>query len=291
MRQDARAHRPVALRIGRGQTDQALAALRVRGGRDEVQLPAGAGDLPRAGGLGGDLPVKVDLDGVVQADHVVVARDDIGVVGVVHRGEQTVGVAVEEVVELFRAHGKGIDDLPGVGGLVFSADAARLRHRHVSVAQHFGMHAQILQSRLGYQLSDGVRHRADAELDTGAVADKADDQLRDLFVHLRRRGRRHLDDRPVRPLYEAVDLGDVYLALFIAEGPRDAAVDFRDHPAGVFQIGRHDGRGGAQTDVALLIRRRHHDHQHVDRMDQPVSDGLRPLMVVHRDVAAQTVIA
>lgn len=59
-----------------------------------------------------DLTHHVHLDGGVDRDHVVVLRDDIGVVGVGAPHEPDGGVLVDKVVQFLGAQGKVPDDFP-----------------------------------------------------------------------------------------------------------------------------------------------------------------------------------
>ncbi len=94
---------------GGGHTDEALAPLGEVGAHHEVQLAAGAGNVLNAGRLGVDLTEEVYVHGVVDGDEVVDLGDDLDVIGVVHRGSHHVGVAVDVVIELLGAGGKGED--------------------------------------------------------------------------------------------------------------------------------------------------------------------------------------
>ena len=153
------------------------------------------------------------------------------------------------------------------------------------------MHAQVLQAGLSDQPAHGVRHAADAELNAGAVRNEAHDESGDLFVHFIWGRGRHFDQRAVRPLHEAVDLRDMHAARLIAEGARNAFVDFGNDVSGAPDVGRRNGRGGPEADIPLLIRRRNHQHGDVNAVDEAAADGLGAGVVVHGHIAAETRVA
>src|SRR4030095_11134392 len=100
-----------------GEAEERLAALRSVSAADELELTAGAGQVPVPRGLRGDLPLEVDLGRVVDRDDPVVLHDVVGEVRVVDGVGAGLRVAVDEVVLAAGAEREGEDDLVAVQAL------------------------------------------------------------------------------------------------------------------------------------------------------------------------------
>ena len=65
---------------------------------DKVHLPAYAGDLAQAHAFGGHLPHEIHLYTGIDAHHVVVLRDDHGVIHMLHRVYLHLRIVVDKVI-------------------------------------------------------------------------------------------------------------------------------------------------------------------------------------------------
>ena len=101
---------------GRGERNEALAALGLACAADEVDLAAGAGHVLCADGFSTDLAEEIDLDGCVYGYHVIVLADDLGVVYIVNGQDLDRRVIIDIVVYPLGAVSKGC--------LLYTSDAA-----------------------------------------------------------------------------------------------------------------------------------------------------------------------
>ena len=155
-RVDAGHHLPLLVGKRGRQTDEGLAALGHGGALQEVQLAAGAADLPGAGALGAYLAVQVHGDAVVDGHKVVLLAHVGGVVAVADGVCDHAGVFPDPVVQVRRANGETEDALVAIQPLVGIGDLAGLVHIQIAVTQHLRMDAQTLQIALGDHLPHGV---------------------------------------------------------------------------------------------------------------------------------------
>ena len=254
------------VRVGGVAADEGHAALGHVGAGREVELSARAADVPRAGGLGRNLPEEVDLDAGVDGNHVVMLAHDVGGVGVGHRVGRQRGVHVDPVVEELAACGEGVGALLLVDALLLVGQLAGRVHVVVCVDKHLGVAAQVLQVRLGQLAADEVGQTADAELDAGAVGDHGDDVGGDLLVDLRRGGGGdglHL----ALELDDGIDLGDVHDFVTSAHRPGQKRVDFDDDLLRDVQGRAHRRIAHVRVEEPVLVHLGHADHGHVDALD------------------------
>ena len=155
-------------------------------------LPPGASTAPRmkfgvapraaveslSQGFGGGLAGEVHLQGAVDGHHVVLAGDHQGVVGVIDGPELDGGIVVEVFVGRLVAHAEGGHGLAPVEGLAAVVDDPFLHQLHHSVAQQFGVDAQVvLLAQIG---EDRVGQAAVPDLNRVAVLDDPGHVLADL---------------------------------------------------------------------------------------------------------------
>ena len=178
--------------------DEALPALGVHGPAGEVVLSAAGGVILPAHGLGGALPVEVDLGGGVDRDEVGFPGDDPGVVHPVDRGEVNRRVLVQEVIQPLRAQGQGGDHLPAAELLPGAGDDTGLDQVDHPVGHQLGVHPQV--AVVLQHAQQRVGHAADTGLDRGAVRDPLGHERGDRPVGVG-------DDRCVRLDQRVVDLG------------------------------------------------------------------------------------
>ena len=106
------------------------------------------------------------------------------VVDVIDRSRHTLGIIVQVVIELFAAHGKGVDLLATVNGLAVARNLARHGEVNKGVDVHLGMHAKVGEIALGDARTDGGGHRSDAKLQARAIRDHRNDELGDSLIDL-----------------------------------------------------------------------------------------------------------
>jgi len=104
-------------------------------------LAADAAELVAADHLGVDLAHEVHLQGRVDGNHVLVLADDGRIVGIVHGLHEHVGVVVDEIVELARAHEEGSDELARIDCLLAVRDDSGLGQGHNAVGEHLRVDA------------------------------------------------------------------------------------------------------------------------------------------------------
>lgn len=93
----------------RGRTaDETLAALGEIGPHNGILLPACAGDVVDARGLGGNLPIEVNIHRTVDGNEVVQAGDPSNIVAVVHRGVQALRIVGQKVIQFLGPGSEGV---------------------------------------------------------------------------------------------------------------------------------------------------------------------------------------
>ena len=226
---------------------------------DEVHLAPDAAVEQEAQRVGAHLAREVHRERRVDGHHLVVARDDVGVVDVPGGVELEERVVVHVAVELFRAHAEARHDLPRVQGLLLSRDHARLDEVDHAVGEGLGVHAQVpLVHEVG---EHGVGDPAHARLDGGLVLDEVGKVLADTLGDPGGRFSLELQQGHV-VLHERMDLADVEKA--VAQRPGHVGIDLRHHVAGHLGSRLGDVHGDAQGDVTVVVRGRHGDERHVD---------------------------
>ncbi len=144
------------------QPDEGFSAFRKRGALDEIKLPAGAAILMTVDVFSVDLTIKVDFDGRVHADHVVVLADDVNVIHVRRGVALHGGIVVQEAVDFVVSHSEGEYMFARMKGFLTSVDDTALDEADEGVAQQFRMNAKVLVS--GQVQRDGIGQIADAKL-------------------------------------------------------------------------------------------------------------------------------
>ena len=249
---------------GRMHGEKGPAMLGLQGAGDEVQLAAGAGDLPRAGGFAAHLAVEIHGDAAVDGHKIIQLPDGLGAVHIAHRRGEDFLVVIQKVIELPGAVADRENSLAGIKFFVSVGDFSRPIEVEITVAHEFGVHAQIFDVRLGDQRADGVGDAADAQLQRGAAGDKGQDMRRDLPIQLRGQRTRHRGNRPVT-LHDTVHILNMDPAALDAPGHRHGGVDLDDDRFCRLQQFLHGAVGEAEGKIALLIHGRHRDHGHIHR--------------------------
>ena len=132
------------VRVGGRQAEEGLAAVGFRSPQKEVQLAAGAADLPEACALGGYLAEDVDGEAFVDGNHIVDATDNRRVVDKLQRAESKPRILVQPVIELPGAEGKACHTLSGQHLLVPVGELPCLVQGDIGIGAELGVHPQIL---------------------------------------------------------------------------------------------------------------------------------------------------
>ena len=230
----------------------------------EVQLAAGAADLPQPRGLRADLPVEVHGEAAVDGDEIRKLADHRRVVDVAHgRGEDR-NVVIEEIIELAGAVADAEDALAAVELLAPVGDLPGPIERQVAVAHQLRVHAQILQVGLGDEAAEGVGHAADAELQGDAVREVREDIGGDLPVDVADLHRRGMGKFLV-VLDDGVHFRDMDAVRLQAHDVGHVRVDLDDHfVRRVDQLLLGAVREPV-AEIAVAVHRGHGDHRDVHR--------------------------
>ena len=245
------------------EADEGLAAPGLGRAGHEVELPAGAGDVPGAGALGGHLAVEVHGDTVVDGHHVVDGPDELRRVHVLEGADGEARVPVHPLIELFRAEGHAehalvpVHIIFGVGQLPGGVQVV------VGVGTELGVHTEVLQVGVGDHVPHGVGHAADAQLQTCPVLDIGHDAGRDPFIELAGLLDRQLEEGLVLPLHHVVHLGDVHHLVEPAAEPGQVLVDLHDDDVRLVDDPLADAGGAAQIEIPVLVHGRDADHGYV----------------------------
>ena len=274
------------LLVGGGQAKERLAPLGRVGPAHELELAAGAGEMPVAIGFGSCLALEVDLGGGVDRDDVVVLHDHVRHVGVVHRQAEHVVVAVEGVVECVRAEREGEHDLARIEALARAGDRAGLVKLDDPIGEHLGVDADVLDAAFLEERADGVGHGADADLEAGAIFDLGGDVAGDGLIYggggrtgeFARRGVVAVDD-----VIDLADVDGVGLAIDVGKG----ASHFHDHRSRTLDDGASPVVGGPEVEEAIGVHRAGFDGRDVDGLEEaPIVVG--DLAEVERDGMADS---
>ena len=142
---DAGVHIALLVGEGGGEADEGLASLGLGRAGHEIQLPAGAGDVPGAGALRGHLPVQVHGDAVVDGHHVVDGADELRGVHIFEGAHRQARVPIHPLIKLLGAEGHAehalvpVHVVPGVGQLPGGVQVV------VGVGAELGVHAEVLE--------------------------------------------------------------------------------------------------------------------------------------------------
>ena len=249
--------------MGRGQADEALAALGQIRAQNEVLLAACAGDLLDARRLTVHLAIQVHIHGVINGNEIIQCRHGAHIVGIADGRSHAGRVIVQIVVELLGSGGEGVHLAAPVQILTHTRHLARQGQVHIGVHIHLRMYAQILQVRLAQHSAHGVGHAADAQLQAGAVGDLLHDELGHGLIHLGG-GVGGLDAHGVvAPLHDHVHLGNMDAVVKAAQTPGHILVDLHDDHLGLFNNSPQMGGREAEVEVAVLIHGRHLEHGHI----------------------------
>ena len=249
---------------GRGQADEALAAVGKVCAQNKVQLTTCTGNVLDACALRVHLTEQVNVHRIVDGDEVVDGGDAADVVGVLHGSGHALRVVVQVIIHLLGAGTKGIDLTALVQILVAAGDLACLCNIHKGIHIHLGVHAQILQVALRDQVADGVGHTADAQLQAGTVGDLRDDEVCHLQIDLGGgTGSGHLADGRVAALHNTGNLGDVHPVLGAAQAFGHVPIDLNDDLFGLIADGTQVGSTGAKVKIAVLVHGGHLEHRHI----------------------------
>ena len=235
---------------------------------DVVHLSADAGVDAAADGVGADLAGDVHFDRAVDGGDFGVLADDGGVVDVAdieHRDER---IVVDEVVESLGADHESGDDLAGVDLLLAAGDDALFDEVDEAVGEHFGVDAEFAVA--AQRGKDGVRNRADAHLEGGAVFDQVGADFADLGLDFA--GGRNGDGRDGDVVLDhRVDAVDVDEA--VAVSARHVVIHLGDDVARDLNGG--DGRldRDAERAVAVAIGRGDVDEGDVHRHHAAAEHG------------------
>ena len=132
------------------------------------------------------------------------------------------------------------------------------------------MYAQILQIGLAEHSAHGVRHAADAQLETCAVGYPLHNEPGHRLVHLGGRTGGLDTHGVVAALHHHVHLADVDAVVEAAQTAGHVLVDLHDDHLGHLAHSLHMGRGQTEVEIAVLVHGRHLKHGHVRRCDMVV---------------------
>ena len=254
---------------GRGQHDEGLAAVRAVRRAHKVGLPAGAGIGREAQAFRAALAHEVDLHRRVDGVQVVVLARQIRVVGEIDRVHFQPRVAVQEVIQLFRTQRERRHHLARQVIFLAVGHHAGFDQRHDAVANHLGVHAQVVLVRQLHH--HRIRNAAVADLQRRAVRDHVSDVLADGFLHRADFWQPDFHQRLVA-FRQRGDLRDMDVA--VAVGKRHVRIDLQHHGAGVFQRGHRVIGRQREREKAMLVHRRGHGKHHV-RGNQPTRQQSR----------------
>ncbi len=234
--------RHLSSRVPGRQRDERVAPLRMQSTHDEVGGPAEPGvDAPLDTG-GVRLPVQIDLQRRVHADHGRRSTDPARVVGRLGAAHPHPAVAVEPVVEALTAEDEG------GGQRHIGVEAPQLVQWQHAVGEH--LRPDLQPSPTGQRGQHRVRYSSDAQLQGRTIGDFAVDPARDGFGHLvgisRRQRHQGLFD-----LDAVVDV--VHVDDGVAVGVRHLGVHLRDDQAATITHGLEHRR----EDVDLEAHRHH----------------------------------
>ena len=130
------------------------------------------------------------------------------------------------------------------------------------------MHAQVLQIALGDHLADGVGHRANAQLQAGAVGDLGHHQVGDGHIHLGglAGAAQGLHGR-ILALHDHVYLADMDAVLKAAQADGHVLVDLHNDGLGAVADGLQVGAAGAEVEVTVFVHGSHLEHGHIQGLD------------------------
>ena len=138
--------------------------------------------------------------------------------------------------------------------LAGAGDDAGLVEVDDAVGEHLGVHAEVAHAALEQQRADGVRHRADADLQAGAVLDLGGDQPRDGVIDVGGRRVRDLGGGPVVTLDDVVDVALVHGVLEPVEVRQPGRL-LDDHDLRALDDRAMPERGEAEIEEAVLVLR------------------------------------
>ena len=186
--------------------------------------------MPQA--FGSALAKQVNLQGRVDRDQLVILAGQIRVVGEINRMDFQRRIAVHELVKLARAERESGDHLAGQIVLLAVGDSAAFDQTQNTVADHFGVDAQVM---FGAQLHHhGIGNSAITDLQRRAVLDHVGNIFSDRLLHRADLGQTDLHHR-ITALDQRRDLRDMHMA--VAIGVRHIGVDFKHHGARPGQCG------------------------------------------------------
>ena len=100
-----------------------------------IELTSSAAELAGAKALGTHLPKHINLDGSVDADHLVVLSNDIGIIYVTSPHEQHVRAFIHKIIERLGANRECSHKLAGVESLAAVIHRASLPELENAVDQ------------------------------------------------------------------------------------------------------------------------------------------------------------
>ena len=276
--------------VGRRHADERLPAVRRVARADELELTAGSADVAVSVRLARRLTLEIHLGRVVDRHQPVVLHDQVRQVGHLDGLAREVGVVVHRVVERLRTEPEAAHDLAGLHVLRRSVHHAGPVQVDDPVGEHLGVDAEVAYAGLLEERAHGVRHRADADLQTRAVVDLRRDQTRDRAIGVGRRDARQLRQRVAAALDDVVDLALVQTVL--------DAVDIRERPGRSRRstILARDATAPCQRFAApklknpVAVGRSGPDHHDLGRIDEPAV-VVGDLAEVARDVVLSAGVA
>ena len=217
-----------------------------------------------AGRLGVYLTKEVHIHRVVDGNKVIQLRNDLNVIGVIHRRSHDIRILLDVVIELLCTGCKGIHLTAAVQPLVEAGDLARLRNIHKCVHIHLRMHAEILQIGFRNEGAHRIRHTADTQLQAGTVGNLVDDHLGDLPIHIGgSTGGTHAGHGGIIALHNHIHVTNVDLRAGQAVDPRHILIYFHNDGLCVLQHIAQMGSGYGKAEVAVSIHRRDLNHRNV----------------------------
>lgn len=128
-----------------GHTDKTFAALGPLGSKDKISHAAMPGNLLSTHAFSADLGIQIELQRLIDGDHVIKLADHSGIIDVTDRVSSQPAVFMHPVIKPLGAHGKCIDGFIHIDVFLAAISLTRIDHIHIGIDKHFRMDAQIFE--------------------------------------------------------------------------------------------------------------------------------------------------